>query len=52
MDILLILRPYTALIFVAQKPNDELRFIQKKPIIIVENNNGSIMMVKNPQFHK
>jgi len=31
---------------------EELGFIQKDPVLVLGNNNGSIAMVKNPQFHK
>ena len=30
----------------------ELGFIQKEPILILGDNDGSIAMAKNPQFHK
>jgi len=31
---------------------EELGFIQRDPILILGDNNGSIAMAKNPQFHK
>ena len=30
----------------------ELGFIQKEPIILLGDNDGSIAMTKDPQFHK
>ena len=30
----------------------ELGFIQKEPILLLGDNDGSISMAKNPQFHK
>jgi len=31
---------------------EELGFIQKDPVLVLGDNDGSIAMAKNPQFHK